>query len=226
MPAILHDFHDVPTSDLIWANLDGRIRSVRISRMQENNRLVLEFYDGTGRDHMGRRLDDILNKDDDWLESSHDYIQWLFPLYVASRYNPHAPLLTDEIRAAFTDVEGENSETLNKNFLLALTTDRQADEIRNRLFRLHEKALPMGRKQPGEPPFVTAYFVQRNDGVLPFDSFVRMRRVAAMKDLMAFGAQSLQLVHEGTIWGGWAKQTGERRWFAPRRQRVTAGVKH
>lgn len=64
------------------------------------NRLV-EFYRGAGRDHRGRRLDEILARDDDWLEGTHDFIQWLFPLREASGVNPFAPLVDDEVRDAF-----------------------------------------------------------------------------------------------------------------------------
>ena len=58
---------------------------------------------------------EIVRQDDDWLEITHDYIQWLFPLADLSRASVNAPLLdkatidafaTDEllrnhIRAAF-----------------------------------------------------------------------------------------------------------------------------
>jgi hypothetical protein len=62
---------------------------------------LIDFYSGAGADHRGRRLDEILAWDDERLEQTHDYIQWLFPLAAASRFNPHAPLLTDPDRAEF-----------------------------------------------------------------------------------------------------------------------------
>jgi hypothetical protein len=46
-------------------------------------------------------LDAILAWDDERLELTHDYIQWLFPLAEPSRFNPHAPLLTEADRAEF-----------------------------------------------------------------------------------------------------------------------------
>lgn len=64
------------------------------------NRL-LAFQLGTGRDDRGRLLSDILRADDDWLESTHDFIQWMFPLPEPSAVNPGAPLIDAEVRAAF-----------------------------------------------------------------------------------------------------------------------------
>jgi hypothetical protein len=55
---------------------------------------LLGFIEGTGTDHRGRTLDDVLALDDDDLEHTHDYIQWLFPLPERSPYNPVAPILT------------------------------------------------------------------------------------------------------------------------------------
>ena len=62
---------------------------------------VIDFYSGRDTDHRGRTLDEILAWDDQRLEHTHDYIQWLFPLAEPSRFNPHAPLLTDADRAEF-----------------------------------------------------------------------------------------------------------------------------
>jgi hypothetical protein len=81
---------------------------------------ILKFYYGTGPDHRGRTLSKILRKPDRWLEETHDYIQWLFPLYVRSKFNPHAPLLTDEVRAAFTDPAGADYVLLQQNFSHAI----------------------------------------------------------------------------------------------------------
>lgn len=68
------------------------------------NRL-LDFYRGRGPDDRGRLLAEILCRDDDWLEATHDFIQWLFPLREASSVNPFAPLADAEVRAAFASDE-------------------------------------------------------------------------------------------------------------------------
>ncbi len=54
---------------------------------------LLRFYSGSHPDHRGRTLAEILKQDDQWLELTHDYIQWLFPLAEMSRASRHAPLL-------------------------------------------------------------------------------------------------------------------------------------
>ncbi|TKJ09244.1 hypothetical protein E8Q34_17915 [Halomonas sp. 15WGF] len=38
-------------------------------------------------------------------EHTHDYIQWLFPIPEASRFNSFAPLLTPAVQAAFANDE-------------------------------------------------------------------------------------------------------------------------
>lgn len=62
---------------------------------------LLRFYCGTHPDHRGRMLAEILRQDDDWLEMSHDYIQWLFPLGELSRASRDAPLLDGATIDAF-----------------------------------------------------------------------------------------------------------------------------
>ena len=58
---------------------------------------VCDFLEG-GFDFKNRSVREILAKDDDWLESTHDYIQWLFPLDVKSFANRNAPaLMIDDI---------------------------------------------------------------------------------------------------------------------------------
>lgn len=54
---------------------------------------VVQFLNGTGRDHRGRSLEDILAWPDDQLEIRHDYIQWLFPLSQPSAAVPGSPVL-------------------------------------------------------------------------------------------------------------------------------------
>ena len=61
---------------------------------------IVAFYSG-GRDADGRTLDEILAWNDEQLESVHDYVQWLFPTRQPSRFNPFAPLVTDETARSF-----------------------------------------------------------------------------------------------------------------------------
>lgn len=53
---------------------------------------IIDFYSNS-TDHRGRTHAWIIAQDDDWLERTHDFIQWLFPLRERSGANPHAPLL-------------------------------------------------------------------------------------------------------------------------------------
>jgi len=65
------------------------------------NHALISFYNGTGVDGSGRTIVDVWNFSEQQLEGVHDYIQWLFPLREASRFNPGAPLLDDETIKAF-----------------------------------------------------------------------------------------------------------------------------
>jgi len=56
-------------------------------------RPLLDFYLGTAPDDHDRALDTILARDDEWLEYTHNFIQWLFPLTSISGANPIAPTL-------------------------------------------------------------------------------------------------------------------------------------
>ena len=62
---------------------------------------LIGFYRGDAPDHRGRSLDDIIAQDDEWMERTHDFIQWLFPLREPSPVNPAAPTIDAEVIAAF-----------------------------------------------------------------------------------------------------------------------------
>ena len=71
--------------------------------------MVCDFLEG-GFDYRNRTVAEILAKDDDWLESTHDYIQWLFPLDVKSFSNRNAPvmLIDDILRISESDAAQQN----------------------------------------------------------------------------------------------------------------------
>ena len=71
--------------------------------------MVCDFLEG-GFDYRNRTVAEILAKDDDWLESTHDYIQWLFPLDVKSFSNRYAPvmLIDDILRISESDAAQHN----------------------------------------------------------------------------------------------------------------------
>jgi hypothetical protein len=62
---------------------------------------LVEFYFGRATDSEGRLLHEIWEWGDDDFEEVHDFVQWLFPLPEPSRFNPDAPLLTEEDVASF-----------------------------------------------------------------------------------------------------------------------------
>ncbi len=62
---------------------------------------LIAFYNSDGVDAAGRKIADIWAFDHRRLEMVHDFIQWLFPLPEPSRFNPDAPLLTEDDKAAF-----------------------------------------------------------------------------------------------------------------------------
>ena len=57
---------------------------------------ITAFYSHEGTDHKGRTLKNIWNFSDDELEKDHEYIQWLFPTTVKSKFNSNAPIVTPE----------------------------------------------------------------------------------------------------------------------------------
>jgi hypothetical protein len=64
-------------------------------------RRIIAFFSSAAPDDQGRFLDQMLRFDDQALEATHDFIQWLFPLRERSGANPSAPRLDDEAVAAF-----------------------------------------------------------------------------------------------------------------------------
>ena len=57
------------------------------------NTALTNFLSGSGTDHAGRTYQDILDKDDHWLEYTHDWVQWCFPLFEKSQSVKSAPTL-------------------------------------------------------------------------------------------------------------------------------------
>ena len=65
---------------------------------------LLLFLEGKLPDFKGRYIHDIFNFTDHEIESTHDFIQWIFPLEEASRSSFNAPVLEkfeiEEIRSS------------------------------------------------------------------------------------------------------------------------------
>ncbi len=102
------------TSAELWS--EHNLLSIAETTKPEASRLI-QFMRGEGRDHQGRTIDDILAFDDFWLEHTHDFVQWLFPIPEASRANPMAPVLTQEDCDVFkrdSDLRQQQTKALDR----------------------------------------------------------------------------------------------------------------
>jgi hypothetical protein len=92
---------------------------------------LLNFYRGAGTDAAGRTIGDIWSWDAKRLEMVHDFIQWLFPLPEASRFNPAAPSLTAAGIAAFrTDADLQSRALRSLDLMLRFYgLERKEDAI-------------------------------------------------------------------------------------------------
>jgi len=55
---------------------------------------IIKFYKGQGYDANGNLFHDVLQKDDNYWETCHGHIQWVFPLPEPSKMQPHSPVAT------------------------------------------------------------------------------------------------------------------------------------
>ncbi len=90
------------------------IREISPMLSQSSPRNILAFYRGEERNNNGIDIAHILQADDQWLESDHQWVQWAFPLEKPSPYNATAPILVQETMEAF-----RNDPSL-KNHILAV----------------------------------------------------------------------------------------------------------
>ena len=80
---------------------------------------IVDFLKGAGNDGAGRNVFEVVAMNDQQIEETHDFIQWLFPLAEPSGANRRAPLLTPE------DVQAIHASGLAQ-IALAAGTDRMA----------------------------------------------------------------------------------------------------
>ena len=83
---------------------------------------MYKFYDflSGGVDHAGRTHAFICDQSDEWIESTHDFIQWLFPIENERSRGASIPDLTDE------EVEMiKESEEAQKSMLLSASRMRR-----------------------------------------------------------------------------------------------------
>ena len=136
---------------------------------------LLEFYNGTGSDNRGRRIEDVWRFSHDELEDIHDYIQWLFPLAERSDFNPDAPILDQSTIERF-----------------------QTDEnLRRSLERSLEIMLSFyGFRLDGERIVPSATFRQRAANWLTpgNHNYLRLTRILKSLSLLGLGERAAQLL--------------------------------
>jgi hypothetical protein len=86
--------HSLADARALRAKWQALARENSVLQNTASMRLAGNFLAGLGYDHTGRSLGEILAWPDDRLETTDDYVQWLFPLPEPSPLNPHAPAPT------------------------------------------------------------------------------------------------------------------------------------
>ena len=81
---------------------------------------LVAFLEGSGTDTGSRRLSDIWQFDDDEIDHTHDFIQWMFPLREASGANFNAPtLLVSDIEAIQSSMQCRQNLEKSATWILA-----------------------------------------------------------------------------------------------------------
>ncbi|HAS6102337.1 TPA: hypothetical protein I7117_23105 [Vibrio vulnificus] len=62
---------------------------------------IARFISGEAPDKFGRNIEQLLAYNHFWLEHDHKYIQVLFPIDEGTKFNQHAPLVTEQDREQF-----------------------------------------------------------------------------------------------------------------------------
>ena len=102
----------IVTGSALLAVLAG----VQAKRMMHGRDItIVKFYGGRIKDSEGRSLDELLKKDDEYLEDAHDYIQWMFPTVQKSSFNVYAPELPEDAIYRF-----RNTRSLRKKLKKSL----------------------------------------------------------------------------------------------------------
>lgn len=76
-----------------------------------DDRFVINFFLGMALDSKKRSINDILAFNDQQIENTHDFIQYIFPTIERSNYNPNAPLISKNLKQLFSE-----NELVQENF--------------------------------------------------------------------------------------------------------------
>lgn len=91
---------------------------------------IAQFMVGEIPDRLGRYFNEILSYEHFWLEHDHKYIQVLFPIDEGTKFNKHAPLVTENVRKIFAvnaDLKATHLKALD--LMLAFWGLRRSGEI-------------------------------------------------------------------------------------------------
>ena len=94
----------------------------------------MNFLSGSGTDHAGRTYHDILDQEDHWLEFTHDWVQWCFPLFEKSQSVKSAPILESSSEVA--DIQACSS--CQENMRLGLIRYAQFLRDNDQWLRYHD----------------------------------------------------------------------------------------
>lgn len=93
---------------------------MKYEELTGNLKTLYDFHinDGTITIKSGTyTLQQILDEDDEWWESNHDFIQWTYPTDEPSKFNDNAPVLTKEFTELFIkDLEIDINPRLFQRF--------------------------------------------------------------------------------------------------------------
>lgn len=85
-----------------------------IVTLTHREQALFDFLFEHGRNDSGATYDEVLLFDNEQLEKTHDFIQWVFPNEVASSVLPDAPILTENLLTAMRHVTPEQGERFNE----------------------------------------------------------------------------------------------------------------
>jgi len=138
---------------------------------------LTSYFISNGPDDKGRLLLQVVRQSDEWLESTHDYIQWLFPLAEKSGANPTAPLIDVNLVSLF-----QFNTTGQQNYLLGL--DRMLSFYG---LERHEKTITKGENWNYRKEF---WFVT------PTHNDLRITRMLKSMSILGFGEYAHGLLDE------------------------------
>ena len=135
---------------------------------------LIEFYGGSGVDHRGRTLEQVLRLSISAMEDTHDYIQWLFPLDVVSSVTRNAPIVDDACKVAF-----------RSDPILHANLRRSLDKM------LGFYGMKIARVPTGESIARAGFFAKRAPQWLTLSNHNYMRITRMLKSLVLLGQEQL-----------------------------------